>query len=487
MSLSLALNTARSSLAATTSQINISGRNIAGAGDPTYSRKIAESGSTADGGARIVSIRRATDLALYYTMLGATSSAAGQKAVLAGLDRISSSLGDAAAMTSPAGKLSALSDALQQHASHPDDPALAQGVVTKAQDMAKALNDGSRAVLQVRSDADGEIASAVVRTNSLLSRFEALNTSIVKGSVVGADVTTELDQRDGVLAQLSEEMGVHVVARANNDLALYTDGGVTLFDTTARAVTFKPTATYTAATPGHAVVIDGIPVTGPGATMPLRAGNLVGLTTLRDDVALSYQKQLDELARGLVENFTESDQLGGGGIDRAGLFTYAGGPGVPAPGTVVAGLAGSIRVNAAVDPAQGGRPERLRDGGINGPAYRYNSGAAAYSDRLQDLADGLGAARAFDSSAGLAASSSLKDYAAASIGWVEGRRQTASNAAEYNTALLARASEALSNATGVNMDDEYALQLQLEQSYAASAKLISVVSEMFQTLLDSVR
>ena len=45
---------------------------------------------------------------------------------------------------------------------------------------------------------------------------------------------------------------------------------------------------------------------------------------------------------------------------------------------------------------------------------------------------------------------------------------------------------ALSNAVGVNLDDEYAQQLQLEQSYQASSKLITVVNSMFQTLLDAV-
>ena len=65
-------------------------------------------------------------------------------------------------------------------------------------------------------------------------------------------------------------------------------------------------------------------------------------------------------------------------------------------------------------------------------------------------------------------------------------RQSASQKVEYHNVLLGHASEALSNATDVNMDDETALMLQLEKSYSASAKLISVIDQMLKTLLNAV-
>ena len=53
------------------------GRNIAGAGDPTYTRKIALTTTTADGAATILSVSRASDLKLFYAMLGSTSVSEG--------------------------------------------------------------------------------------------------------------------------------------------------------------------------------------------------------------------------------------------------------------------------------------------------------------------------------------------------------------------------------------------------------------------------
>jgi flagellar hook-associated protein 1 FlgK len=63
-------------------------------------------------------------------------------------------------------------------------------------------------------------------------------------------------------------------------------------------VTFAPTTTYDANTSGNAVIVDGVPVAGPGAVMPISSGRLHGLAELRDDTAVTYQSQLDEIARG---------------------------------------------------------------------------------------------------------------------------------------------------------------------------------------------
>ena len=485
MSLSVALNSARSSLLATAKQIAVSGRNITGANDPNYTRKIALPTVAADGSVT-VSVSRATDLALFYRMLGSNSAATGQQALLDGLNRLQDSVGDSADGTSPASLIGALSDALQAEANAPTDRNLAQATVTAAQAVVSSLNSASRTVQAVRNDADAAMATSVGKINDLLGQFQKLNDSIVHGTTAGEDVSAALDQRDAILGQLTDEMGVTVVARANNDVAIYTDSGVPLFDKIARTVTFQPNSPLTAGADGNAVLVDGVPVTGANATMPLRAGKLAGLAALRDQIAPTFQAQLDETARGLIASFAESDQSGGGGADRTGLFAYSGAPAVPASGT--AGLAVSISVNPAVDPSQGGSLDRLRDGGINGVNYQYNAtGATSFADRLTEIAAALGATRSFDSSSGLQANATLADFSTASVSWLEDQRKSTSTAVDYHSALLTRASEALSNATGVNMDDEYAHQLQLEQSYQASAKLINVVNQLYQALFDAVK
>jgi len=92
MSLSVAYNTARSSLQASQSQMAIVSRNTAGASDPAYSRKIGALVTT--GGAARVTVVRAGDRALLNKMLETTSDAAMQKSLLGGLQKLSQTIGD---------------------------------------------------------------------------------------------------------------------------------------------------------------------------------------------------------------------------------------------------------------------------------------------------------------------------------------------------------------------------------------------------------
>jgi len=484
MSLSVAYNTARSSLQASQSQMAVVARNTSGATDPSYSRKIGV--LTTTGGAARVTVLRASDQALLTKMLETTSASATQKALLEGLTKLSETIGDTELDQSAAARVGALHSALQQYANAPDNATLARAFVKAASDLADTLNRATAAIQSVRLEADKGMAGSVDRINDLLVKFEKANQQVMSGSALGADVSDAMDTRDSLIAQLSEEIGITIVPRADNDIALYTDSGVPLFERTARPVTFSPTTAFGPATTGGDVFIDGIRVTGPGALMPLSSGNLVGLAQVRDGVAVTYQKQLDELARGLIQAFAESDQIGvPKGGDMPGVFTFAGATGIPTM-PASAGLAGLIRVNDAIDPTKGGAYEKIRDGGINGGNYSYNPAGnanAAFSGRLYALTDGMVAERPFDTAFGFGPTASLQGFASLTGSWLEATRQSASQSVDYQTTLLTHASEALSNATDVNTDDETALMLQLEKSYAASAKLLSVIDQLLKTLL----
>ena len=118
--------------------------------------------------------------------------------------------------------------------------------------------------------------------------------------------------------------------------------------------------------------------------MPIQSGALAGLANLRDNVAVTYQTQLDQTAQGLIDFFAETD-FAGSGTTLAGLFTNAGSTAIPSPTSDV-GLAGTIAVNAAVDPNQGGNPQLLGNG-IN---YNFNTGNdASYGGQLQQLLTNL--------------------------------------------------------------------------------------------------
>lgn len=490
MTLTLALNSARSSLMAAGTQASAVSRNIAGATQDGYSRKNALVTTMPGNGVYVAGIQRATSTGLFYNVLKAASTCAKQDTIYNGLQKIAAAtIDDPELDQSPAAQIAKLKSALQQYASAPDNITLAQAAVNAAKGVASSLNDATRTVQAVRADADADMATSVATINQLLAQFETVNTAIVKGTITGADSTDHLDLRDSILSRLSQEVGITVATRANNDMVIYTDSGVTLFETGARSVTFDPTYAFNAGIAGNSVYIDGVPVTGAGAVMPIHGGKLGGLAALRDDASVSYQGQLDEIARGLIEIFVESDQTAAALPDVPGLFTYPGAPAIPASGVISAGLAGTISVATSVDQSAGGNPNLLRDGGISGnAAYVYNTGGeAGFFARVQQLVDGIAQNRPFDPAALAKPNATLIDFAGSSVSWLESQRKSAGDESTYSQTLLERSAEALSNVNGVNMDDEMSFMLQVERTFSATSKVIATVDEMLRQLLAAVR
>lgn len=464
-------------------------RNVSGVNQAGYSKKTANLTVGPTGTVRMTGVTRSADQVLFTSYINTTSSAATQSALLAGVTQLQQTVDSALGEATPAGRIGSLVDALQQAAAAPGNQSLAANAVTTAKDLVQTLNDSTTAVQTVRQNADADIATSVSNLNTMLAKFGEMNTRIMQDSAAGRDVTDQLDARDQLLGQMSQEIGIRTTTRGNGDMQIYTDGGATLFDTSARTVSFQPTLQYSATTQGNAVVVDGTPVTGPGAVMTAQSGRIAGLTQLRDQVAVQYQGQLDELARGVINAFAEMDTTGSAASARAGLFRA--GTSTALPGAnLVPGLAGQITVATTVDPTQGGNPMLLRDGGISDPLdpnYNINTtGAASFTDRLQSMLSSIETPQSFSASGGAITSGSIAGYAASSVGWIEGKVQVITNSSDQQNAVLTRASAALSSATGVSLDNEMSKMLDLERSYQGSAKLVTAIDSMLQSLLQAV-
>jgi flagellar hook-associated protein 1 FlgK len=386
-----------------------------------------------------------------------------------------------------------LTTSLVQLSSDPANTVAANAAIGRARELVDGLNAAGEAVSALRRDVDSQIASTVEAVGELLRDFEQLNTEIVRGFRTGRDTTDALDRRDQILGLLSREISIRAVPRADNDIALFTESGVTLFETTARNISFAATPTLAPGVLGGAVVIDGVPLLGmappPASFGATTNGRLGHLLATRDRVLPTVEAQLDEIARGLVVSFREVDQSAAPSLpDAPGLFTWPGAPAVPVAGVRVTGLASTIALNSAFDPASGGSAGRLRDGGANGAAYVANSsGAIGFSGWLNKLIDRVQEPQVFSTSAGLATSATIGAFAASSAGWVAEVRQRSIETAEQATVTAQRASDALRATTGINLDAEMLQLIEVERSFQASSKLINAIDEMFESLLSAVR
>ena len=486
MSLTTALNIAKQSLQSTSRQTAVVSQNVSNVSNTDYSRRTAVLSSEAPG-ARVVVIQRAASEALFRANLSAVSSYEGQGTLRASIDSLALAVNGVNNANSAATKLGSLYEAIQLYSNNPANATLGESAIEAARQVVNSLNDGTAAVSAQRTNADMQISVAVDELNSLLKDFQAANSAIVSGTQAGRDVSDQLDRRDAILKQIAQYVPVSTITRENNDMMLTTSSGAILFETTPRTITFEPKPGYDASSVGNSVYIDGVPLQAGtrGGTPP--SGKSADHPESRDPGAPPIQAQPHEVARGLIMAFAETDQTGVN-PDLAGLFTWSGGPALPAGGTVSPGIAGSLAINAAMDSQQGGNPTVLRDGGANGADYVANiDGNASYSTLLIAYSSSLDKTIAFDPSAGVGTNASVMEYSSSIIGWLENLRQQATSAEENKQALVVRTAEALSNETGVNMDQELALLLELEHSYNASASLLKTVDEMLANLLAMVR
>lgn len=480
MSLTSALNTAQSIFNNTGAQSSIVSNNISNAGNKDYVRRQAML-TTSLNGAQVVKISRAQEDALLKQYLKASSQDSAQQTLLGGLEDLKSLMGGNNNETSPETALRAFRDKLGTFRATPGDLIAAQGAITAAQDVVTSLNNASKAVQQQRSDADKQIKNQVDSLNSLLKQFETANNAVKKATAGNEDPSSALDEREKVLKQINQIVGVSTVTRSNNDMVLYTSDGTTLFETIPRTVNFEPTQSYAAGTKGNKVYIDGVAVNmGTGASTNAQ-GSLASLIQIRDDIAPAFQSQLDEVARGLVNLYQEAGQ--------PGLFvwkdpTTGAVGGLPPTGKIIDGIAGTISINVNVVTSKGGDPMKLRDGNINGGAGTNPDNSSGYTAELDRLYTAMDSGVAFDPKTGLDSNVSILTFATNSIGWLEQNRSDATTAAENTQAAAARTDEAYSNETGVNLDEELTLLLDIEQSYKAATKILSAVDDMLKALLD---
>ncbi|SDQ92923.1 flagellar hook-associated protein FlgK [Pseudovibrio sp. Tun.PSC04-5.I4] len=480
MSLTSAMLTAQSSITARAAEMAIASRNVANVNNPSYTRLEPSVRNIVSDTGTVVYVSHASRMvnqAAFKATLATGSAAIASGSYAAMLDQLNPS-GVEPYGASTAASVGTLNESLIAYSNDPSNQVFGQSVINNANAMVENLKQSSESVKNSRMEADAAMGRAVDNINKILSDMESVNDKIVSGTAAGRDVNGLLDQRDEMLKVLSEEIGIDVLDQDNNGIAIYTDSGVTLFEKTGREVTFDRSLSLASGDVGNNVLVDGVAVAGPGATSPVSGGAIAGYAKIRDDTSVTMQTQLDDVAKALVDAFMEYEPTPLTG-SAEGLFTFAAGSG---------DLVSRLKVHAAVDPAQGGDVKLLRDGGINGATYKFNTAdSAGYSDLLIKYTNELNKERGFDPASGVNANSTLKDFTANTVSWFSAERKVATETATLNAAAFTSNAETLSSKTGVNIDTEMQRLLTIENAYSASARLMTTIDSMFKELLNAVR
>ncbi|AGA64937.1 Flagellar hook-associated protein FlgK [Liberibacter crescens BT-1] len=479
MSLSAALNKAQNIFSNASTRLGILVKNIENSGNDNYVRQNPVT-KTIVKGITVVAKERAENANIFHKLLESTSSDTGQRCLMEGLDYIRMLMGGNDYQNSPSVFLAKFQENLQIYSNDTSKTIVAEMVVDSAEELCKVLKNSSKAIQKLRANADEDIYLEVSRLNDFLSDLKSMNDAVKSATALGEDNSDLLDKRDSILKQISQIVGISTITRGNNDLVVYTNTGITLFETVPREVTFEQTAFYDASVEGKDVYIDGVKIVLSNHVNIQPKGKIEALLQIRNKIAPVFQNQLDEIARGLIVTFAESNPTDANLSPQvSGLFSSAHIQ-VPLLGNLKKGLAESIQVDSKYQE----HPSFIRDGGSKGNDYTWNKEKfSQYSNLVDHYWSKMNVDIKFDSTAGIDTFTNLLRYGQNSIGWLEQCRAECDDAVTKTSAMFNHIQDSYSNITGVNLQEELNFLIQVEQSYKVSGKLIASIDEMMETLL----
>ncbi len=480
MTLNSAITAAVSGIYAASRASSVVSDNLSNALTPGHSRRVLSLSSNGPGipGVKVGNIQLIKDPGLLASRRVSESEYAAAEQTANFFSRMADAVGTVDDPFSLASRQSALESALVEAISRPDSGPRLNELSVRANQLADSINSAASELQNQRQIAENSIDTQITQLNQGLKDIERLNAKIVIANASGHDPVGLIDQRDQVVDQINQIVPLNVVSRDNGQVALFSEGGEILLEGTASQFSFvknRIILPHMKIDNGllSGLEIDGRPI-GTGPEGRLRGGTLTAAFQIRDDHAVSAQKDLDTMARDLIERFQDPAVDPSLSATDAGLFTDAGAAFDPANEL---GIANRISLNEKVSLNGDAETWRFRDG-LNAAAPGDPGDASllrAYSDALNQTrtisTPNLGT---IDISASTLAADLISRFAQ--------DNETSTNRVTFTAAGFREASEA-EQSQGVDTDVELQNLLIIEQNYNANARVITVVNELMDTLL----
>lgn len=444
----LSLNIAATGLIAQQAAMDTISENLANANTPGYISEspvlVANSGGDMLGvgdGVTVTGIEQNGDNLLQTSVLqsqGALSQSSALQQALQGVQN---------AFPEPNGSgiaadLSSFWQSWDAIAQNPSNSAPRAEVVDLAQNVATDFNQAAQQLANVEQNTQSQLTSTVTQTNTLLAQVASLNGQIVAAGG-GTSANGLIDQRNQLMSQLATNIGAVGVPQSDGSLDVSV-GGITLVQGN-----WSDTLQLTGAAGSMSLVS-----TTSGASLPATAGTASGQLAAINQYLPSYQSQLDGAANALIS--TVNNQLAAG-------YTATGTSGSNYPLFAGSGAAGiSVNQTVANDPSliaaasTSSLPAATNDGSnAQAMAELYNS-ATGPDQAYQTFIQGMGS-----------------------------QVQAVNSQVQSQTSVSTAASQNLASVAGVNTNDQMVQLLAFQQAFQASAKLISSVDTMMQSLIQA--
>jgi len=450
MTLSSALTVALAGLQTSSTLLQLTSSNISNAQTPGYTEKSAQVSTNAIGNPEISSYIRATNTVLQQSFNAATSSSSylgTQNKYMKQVQTILNSTTNPPALSSAMSQFAAAWTQLQ---SSPEDPTVQQAVVQVGVNLAQQINNISDQTLKLQTQVQTDVQNTVTQLNNDLTTIANLNQQIFTANSENQPVGGLQDQLDQAVNQISSIANVQVFMRNNGQVAIYTSNGTALLD--GAPLTFTYNGSTITDSSGSDVTNS---LTGGSLQAELQfnattspPSSLPGVNTIQ-----KLQGQITDLINAFTNGSAFETAYNPGGLAANDFFTNTSG----------------LAVNSSL---------------VSNPTNLSNLTSAEVNNTANTFTTNYNFT---DATTGLALNSGTTTSLVNTI--LSGFQQAANTISTQSQSATQQQTyyqQTLSNATGVNVDSELVNLTNLQNSYAASAHVISTISQMFNDLMGSV-
>ena len=314
MSLIGTLNVGKTALATHQAAIQVTGNNVANAGNANYTRQTAVINPNRDQqvrpgiflgtGVNLDAVKRQIDEALEGRLRGSISeneSAQTYEQWLGRVESVFNELGEDDLST----RLSTFFGSWSSLANKPQDVGLRQVVLQNGDAVSKWVVDLRNQLGTLQADVDTRLAAQVKDADSLAGQVAELNGQIViaEGGT-GGTANGLRDRRDAVLKQLSQLAGTKTVEQSNGTVSVYLGSEPLVVGTQNRGLALKQDVT-------NGDVTSYVVFKANNGNVPLKDGQLGGLMEARAKIGQTVG-QIDGIAHNLIFEMNKIHSSGQG-------------------------------------------------------------------------------------------------------------------------------------------------------------------------------
>lgn len=452
--MNLSLEIANKSLMTSQSAISIAMHNIANAGTDGYSEEKVKtepslsvydsaSGQNVGSGANIVSIERQRDGFLDAQYRDNNSEYSYNEEVYNCLNEIESMVGNASGSNIKAA-FNNFWNNLEKLSDNPSNPEVRENLKQSATEFTSSFRSLSGNISKAKSEYTTQVGNKINEANDLLENINNINDEITRLSVNGNTPNDLMDKRDTMLDKLSSLMDIEVINSKYNSVSVISNGNVVIQPGLMQKLTENVSTDGT-------VDIKW----SDGATFDSKNGSISAMKYMVNDKIPEYLNKLNTLAKDYITAFNTQHRNGYGTDGSTGIDFFKG------DSALNIDISDDIKndVNKIAASATG-------DAG-------NNENISALSD-LQNN-------KIIDSN-----TFSPGDYLNNAIIAIATDTSTSKSLMDSSENMTDEIDTNRKNVYGVSIDEEISSIINNEHVFEASGKIIKMVDDMYESLLNSI-